>query len=257
VSSSAKRALRILDLVGRADRPLSLSEIAREVESPPATAFRALDALARAGLIARYQASARYVLGHTTERLRQSVIARFPIREVCLPYLRQLASASGETASLNVRLGWYGVRIASVPGDGEIAHLPPLGEAEPLGASYRGHAILAFLSDHEVGRYCRWPANRRARAPREARLADVRRRGFALGDADFDGRHPLALPISGPDGIIASLAIEGPALDSGGAETASLSDARTLARAIEALSRTKPQLFTNPFAHIDADMVAL
>jgi DNA-binding IclR family transcriptional regulator len=257
MSSSAKRALHILDMIGHSDRPLGLSEIARGVQSPPATAFRALDALTRAGLVARYQASSRYVLGHTAERLRQSVIARFPMRDVCLPYLRQLASASGETASLNVRLGWYAVRIATVPGAGEIAHLPSLGEAVALGDSYRGRAMLAFLADQEAARYRNWAGTRRAPVPAAARLAAIRRSGFAAGDTDFGGGRPLAFSIRGAHGVLASLAVEGPVLRDGAPEDAAPRDGRAIAAAIEALARTKPALFENPFAHIDPDTVAL
>ena len=122
MSSSAKRALRILEFFGHADHPLGVTEIARALSLSPGTVFRGIDALHRADLVSRYQSSSRYVLGHNAERLRQSVFARFRIRELALPYLHQLASVSGDTASLHVRLGWYSVRIASAPGTAEVTN---------------------------------------------------------------------------------------------------------------------------------------
>ena len=73
MSSSAKRALKIVEVLSGADRPLGVTEIARALALPPGTVFRGLDALLRAGLVARYQASSRYVPGPLAERLRQIV----------------------------------------------------------------------------------------------------------------------------------------------------------------------------------------
>ena len=99
MSSSSVRALRILDEVARSDQPLTVTQIARALGLPAGTVFRSLDALLRTGLAARYRSSARYVPGPAAERLQRSLIANFPIREVCIPYLRQIASISGERTS--------------------------------------------------------------------------------------------------------------------------------------------------------------
>ena len=120
MSSSAKRALKILAAVGHSGRAMGVTEIARALGVAPGTAFRGLDALQRANLLARHPALPRYVLGPSALGLRQSLLSLFPIRDVCLPYLRQLASASGETSSLHVRIGWYAARIATAPGAAEM-----------------------------------------------------------------------------------------------------------------------------------------
>src|SRR5690348_11071491 len=160
MSSSARRSLQILETIGRSTRPLGVTEIAREMRLPPGTVFRSLDALVKAGLAARYQASSRYVIGNTAERLRRSLLARFRMREAVLPYLHQLASVSGETAGLHVRLGWYGLRVASALGTGEVANAPVLGETYVLGDHFAGKAILASLSSDDVARYRSWCAAR-------------------------------------------------------------------------------------------------
>src|ERR1700686_4111441 len=125
MGSSTRRALRILGTVGAAERPLGATEIGRALGISAGTVFRGLDALERAGYVARFQSSAKFVLGKTVGALRQNLFARFAIRDICMPYLRQLAFASGETASLTVRLGWYGVGIAAAPGTHEVPSSPP------------------------------------------------------------------------------------------------------------------------------------
>src|SRR5215831_4977813 len=167
LSRSASRALRILETVGAAERPLGPTEIGQSLGIAAGTAFRGLDALERAGFLARFQASPKFVLGKSVAALRQSLLARFPIRDVTAPYLRQLAFASGETCSLTVRLGWHGLRIAAAPGTNEVTSAPPLGGVRPLGEGCAGRAILAHLGSDAPD------AQGLARA-----LAEVRTRGF-------------------------------------------------------------------------------
>jgi len=269
VSSSAKRALRILRHIGRADRPLGVSEIARDLSLPAGTVFRSLDALARADLIARYRSSSRYVPGHAAELLRRSLIARFDIRQVCLPYMRQLASMSGETVSLHVRLGWYAVRIGSAPGAGEVMNSPPLGEAQALGECHAGRAILAFLPQAEIANYRCWAAER-GLAPARA-LRGIAAAGYALCASE------IAFPIRVENCAIAVLAVEGPVDTVDGARpgrraevlreaeprrtaghlTMTISAWQQIVANIETLARAQPALFENPLAHIGADSILL
>ena len=261
MSSSAKRALRILEFVSDADHPLGVTEIARILSLAPATVFRSLDALSRADLVSRYQSSSRYVLGAAADRLCQSLIARFRIRELSLPYLRQLASVSGESTSLHVRLGWYSVRIASAPGIAEVTNAPLIGDTRILGDTYPGKAILAFLSDAEIARYGAWAQAHELHMPeKEVRdLRSVRKRGVALGTAELGQTGmPVAFPIRVRDAAIAALSIDGPVLDRPlDSHSSPFSDWLLIVRHLESLAHSQPALFENPFAHIDPDTIVL
>ena len=194
MSSSAKRALRILATVGHSGRAMGVTEIARALGVAPGTAFRGLDALQRANLLARHPASPRYVLGPSALGLRQSLLSLFPIRDVCLPYLRQLASASGETSSLHVRIGWYSARIATAPGAAEVTSGASVSGAACLSADFAGRTILAHLGKAEIGRHLAWLSSRGLSAPAglESELAVIRARGFARGSGREGG---VAFPI--------------------------------------------------------------
>jgi DNA-binding IclR family transcriptional regulator len=244
MSSSSTRALRILDEIARSDHPMSVTEIARALALPPGTVFRSVDALLRTGLAARYQASARYVTGPAAERLQRNLIARFGIREICLPWLRQLASISTETVSLHVRIGWNEVRICSVPGTGEVMTLPPLGEMHELGQSCAGQAILAFVPKAEIAAYMArksvevQPNLRRA-------LNRIASRGFATADGEHGTT--MAFPVRF-NSQTTSITIEGPF--AGSATSEQMSDCRQVIDNIEALASAQPSLFANPFAHL-------
>jgi DNA-binding IclR family transcriptional regulator len=247
MSSSASRALRILETVGAAERPLGPTEIGQALGIAAGTAFRGLDALERAGFLARFQASPKFILGKSVAALRQGLLARFPIRDVTAPYLRQLAFASGETVSLTVRLGWYGLRIATASGTNEVTSAPPLGAVRPL-AEGLGRAILAHLT---------------VDAPDAERiggtLAEIRARGFATEETAFArGRAALAFPLRRGAEAIAAIAIEGPVVElARPAAHADLPRWREIVHAVERLAQARPALFAGPFDHLDPDEVVL
>ena len=263
MSSSARRALRILEAIGAAGRPPGATEIGRALGLSAGTVFRGLDALERAGCVARFQSSAKFVLGKSVAALRQSLLARFPIREVCAPYLRQLAFASRETASLTVRLGWYGVRIAAAPGTNEVTSSPPLGAVRPLGEGCAGRAILAHLVPESAEAFAAWARRRGARAA-DARsfardLAEIRRRGFAAEETPFArGRAALAFPLRAGAAALAAIAIEGPVVALGRpAAHEDLPRWREIVHSVERLAQARPDLFAGPFDHLDPDAIVL
>jgi len=260
MSSSTRRALRILEEVGGAERPLGATEVARALGISAGTAFRGLDALERAGYVGRFQSSAKFVLGKTVGTLRQNLFARFAIRDICMPYLRQLAFASGETASLTVRLGWYGVRIAAAPGTNEVTSSPPLGAVRLLGEGCASHAILAALAPGAAADYAAWGRRHRKPMPDPKALArslaEIRRRGFATEETAFArGRAALAFGLKGGG---AAIAIEGPVLDLARPDTHDdLPHWREIVQSVERLAQARPALFAGPFDHLDPDDIVL
>jgi DNA-binding IclR family transcriptional regulator len=267
MSSSAKRALKVLELVASGGRPMGVTEIARLLDASAGTVFRTLDALQKSSYADRYLHSSRYVLGPASSRLRHSLFAGFKIREAALPFLRQAASSMGETASLIVPLGWYGVRIASARGSNEVTNAPALGVVGPLGGHYASRAILAHFSTARQDAYFEWvrteekiplPLRERGKAadqwPRlgvtRAEIAAVARNGFA------NEEKALALPIRSEGEAIASLAIEGPIYHGAARGRDAVVQCREIVREIEAIVAARPVLFTNPFAHIDPATIA-
>ncbi len=236
MSSSAARALRILDEIACSDRPLGVTAIARMLSLPPGTVFRSLDALLRAGLIARYRASTRYVVGPAAEGLQRKLIAQFSVREVCLPYLRQLASITGETVSLHVRIGTNEARICSVPGTGEIMTPPPLGDMHLLSETCPGRVMLAFMAAAALSR--KSPPGLRTS------LRAIRARGFAYAR----GEQPaIAFPVRVGTDAVAAVSIEGPAI---GPDWPQLPECLQVIATIEALAEAQPTRFANPFDHL-------
>ena len=256
MSSSAARALRILAAIGESGRPIGVTEIARSLGVAPGTAFRGLDALERAHFIARHPSAPRYVPGATALALRQSLIAQFPIRDVALPYLRQLASSTGETCSLHVRIGWHAARIATAPGAAEVTSGAALKGTEPLASGFAGRAILAFLDRNQAAKHRAWADLHGFTLPKtfEGELDAIRKSGLSRRSGPHGG---VAFPIRVRDQAFASVAVEGSNFADAALESAAFSHAADAARDIEAVVQASPGSSHQPFDHIDPEDLRL
>lgn len=257
MSSSAKRALKILAAIGESGRPMGVTEIARALGIAPGTAFRGLDALQSAGLLSRHPSAPRFVLGPTALGLRQSLLSLFGIRDISLPYLRQLASATGETSSLHVRIGWYAARAAIAPGSQEVTSGAILKGTQLLSAEPTGRAILAHLPRNQIARFLAWATARGIVIPEglERELAALRARGFAASSPPDSGC--VACPIRKSDQAFAAITLEGPGFAGASSTSQRIAECRAIAGAIEALVKANPDMGRQPFEHIDPGDIVL
>jgi DNA-binding IclR family transcriptional regulator len=176
--------------------------------------------------------------------------------------LRSLAEITGETVSLTVRIGWYGLRLAGVYGSRDIYHHDRLGEAAPLHQNLAGRGILAFLRDNERDRY-RVFMETHHHDPEgpdwnsvEALLSRARETGFEHEELSSDGRAAIALPVRDPQGeVMASLAINGPVYlpATGDGQIEALAARDFLEGAVAA----SPAEFVSPFAGVAADEIVI
>lgn len=260
--ASALRALRILESVGRSERAMGVAELAREHGLSSGTAFRSLDALEQSGYVAKYQLSARYVLGPAVHQLRQSLLARFRLRDASLPYLHQLAFASGETVSLTVPVGWYGLLLAAAQGMNEVTSSPQVGSVHHLEQSCAGLALLAFSGDKSVEAYLAWRSGDDA-AINEGRLRqqvrETRDRGFAVEVHEYaQDRAVVAFPVHGLTTPIAAITIEGPAFQTDpNVSRETLKKWLGILQPLQKLVTSRAGDFINPFGHLDPSSIKL
>jgi DNA-binding IclR family transcriptional regulator len=255
--------MRILEEIGRADRPMSVTELARKLGHVPGTVFRSLDALEHSGYVARFRSSSRYVPGPSVNQLRQSLLTRFRLRDVSLPYLHQLAFASGETVSLTMAVGWYGVRLAAALGTNEVTNSPSVGVVRALDQTCAGRAILAFLPKDKLGKYRTWAHHAKGGDTQEKLFDEDLRatqdRGFAVEVASFaQDRASVAFAVHGNTGPIAGIAIEAPVLqlDRAGYHD-NLDQWIDIVQSLQKVVSARPAAFAGPFAHIDPASIVL
>jgi DNA-binding IclR family transcriptional regulator len=252
VNSSAIHVFEVLRLVARTDEPLGVSEISRRLGLPASTVYRALITLEESDYLVRHQNMPRYELGQMPQLLNRGLVHRFRLHAASRAHLHALAERTGETASLTVRLGWYGLRLAGVYGSHDIYHRDRLGEVLPLHRTVAGIGILAFLGDMEVEAYGTFVERQGIAFDRKAIMTMItaaRSDGIVCGD-DVQG---VAVPVRNPAGeVLASIALSAAHLDAG-------DDAvwREVRDALEAEIAQRPAHFVSPFAHIPPDEIVI
>ena len=259
--SSSRHIFEVLRYVSASLQPVSVTDVAKGLKLATTTAHRALATLEEAHYVSRYQGAPRFVMGPMVQGLFEAFFARFGLRDLAMPYLRALALLTGETVSLMVPVGWYGVRIALVPGTKEVIHTGPLGEARRLADGLASQALLSTFPDDQVEQVLRAdPSCRTAAAKARVRagIAEVRSRGHALEDMPIRaGYAAVAVPLRGIEPVAAGvIAIEGPVVKRRPEKPLPIEWLRIFAE-IETQVRANPARFRNHYAHLPAKDIVL
>jgi DNA-binding IclR family transcriptional regulator len=189
------------------------------------------------------------------------LLNQFELTAASRPFLQQLAQETGETVSLNVRLGWYSLRLSGIYGSRDIYHRDRLGELALLHQSLAGRAILAFLPAGTLPELARFLRDELGEAPAVDQWADLQ---TAMQTARENAVHAealqmspgfsaIAMPVRDNTGAaIACITINGPVYPSKNirAQLAIRDD-------LERLIAATPKRFISPFAHIPADKMRL
>ena len=252
---SSRAVFAVLRAIATTGGVSSAAEIAKKLQLPITTATRALNTLEAAGYVVRHKGSARFALGKSGQRLAYSFMAQFPIRDLALPYLQQLTLLSGHSSSLFIRLGWYSVRIALIPGTSSIVNVAPIGEARPLTMGAPSLAMLAQVSEAEFAR-----AAEAGGSPAQLRETCERVvvQGYAWQVSQLEsGGYDLAFPLRDPTGsMLAAIAIEG-LIVSVEKSRQQIDQARDVIAPLQtALAHEERQLIPH-YEHIDPDDIRL
>jgi IclR family transcriptional regulator, KDG regulon repressor len=145
MTTSAARAFDILDeVVGRSE-PAGLMELAAATGLDKSTASRLLALLCDRGLVARDPATRRYEPGPSLLLLGTRVLDGSMLRATAHSHMQRLRDLSGETVTLQLRVGLQRVCIDGVESLQLVRRVIHIGEANPLYIGVSGKVITAFL----------------------------------------------------------------------------------------------------------------
>lgn len=237
--------------------PVGVAEVGREMNLPTSTAHRVLATAADAGFASQDTTGAKYELGVRAHMLVHGLFRQFGVQRAALPILSRLAQELGETATLDVRIGWLAVRIAGFEGWGEIHAGRRIGQIAPLSESAGGLAILAQLDCEND--YLAWAQGQNGRGIKagavRAELGRVRSQGFARTVQPGADGAEIAFPVRAADGH----ALAAVCVDSQGPLLAERPDPEMLGvilaqvAELEAVLAAEPELARDAFAHLDPD----
>ncbi|HYI34176.1 MAG TPA: IclR family transcriptional regulator [Glaciibacter sp.] len=197
---AVEKALDVLEFLAGANGPVSQNQIAQETGRSVAQIFRVLSVLERRGYIARDADSNLYTL---TMMLFDVAHRHEPLRSLvwlATPAMRTLARTVEQSCNLGIRDGDEIVIIAQADSPSDFGFRVRAGATFPLIGPSSGELLLAF----ELPEAMRTPGT-----DRDARLAEIRRNGYAeQSDQLYPGVIDMAFPILRKDGsAVAALTV--------------------------------------------------
>lgn len=201
-------------------RPRSVSEVADRLGVHATTALRILHALHGWRLLDRRPDGA-YSLGAAVMELGQRALESIDIRDVALPFMRDLNQATGETVHLAILTNGHVVFIEKIESQHPVRMYSRIGLIAPLHCTGVAKAILAQLPPAEqdalIDATDLTEYTQHTLTTPEALRADLeltRARGFAVDEQEHElGIRCVAAPIMHADGRVAgSLSVSAPGM---------------------------------------------
>jgi DNA-binding IclR family transcriptional regulator len=182
------RGTRVLDAVMASDRPLTVSDLARQLELPKSTVHGICATLLDLGLLARRNATA-FLIGPRVMRYANAFLAQTDLTAEFGALWDSLTVLAEETITLSVLDGCEVVYIACRNSSSALGITFRIGMRLPAPFTATGKAILSTMPEGQVRKLLAgaWPAPLTSRSVtgidallRE--LAACRRRGFSIDD---------------------------------------------------------------------------
>lgn len=222
VIGSAFRTLKVLLAFGAAPHRFTLAELVASSKLEKSSVYRSLKTLEAAGFLSQSD-DGRFGLTRVVHLLSSAVTHErtASLVEIAAPVMDELAVVTGESVHLGALAGDQTVVLdrRESPAKVRLASVV-LGQSVPLHAGAVPKAVLAYVSDDVRARVLASLPTLPAYASRTARdaaslereLVQVRHRGFALSDADFDeAARGAGAPIFDASGeVIGGISVGGP-----------------------------------------------
>jgi DNA-binding IclR family transcriptional regulator len=211
---SLARGLTILDKFVNADRSLSITELADNLNIDKSTVSRLVKTLVNYGYVQSERGSRRYVLGRQAHLIGWQLYNRIPVREVAHPYVSSLAEQTGEAAHTAVVFGGKALVIDDVEVEGSMLRVVgETGRMIPLHCTAVGKGLLAFAKLPLPDELSKWTESTIIMPEQlQHHLETIREQGYALDDEEYEpGIRCLAAPVYNFMGLaIAVIGISGP-----------------------------------------------
>lgn len=211
-TQAVDRAASLIDLVVRAEDPITFTEISEETGLARSTTSRLLAALERTQLLER-DATGAYIAGPLFALYAAQHNPWPQVARLARPALEELRDRTGETVNLGVARGESVVHIAQIDStyvlgarDWTQVDVPP--HCSSLGKVLYAHDCLPLPHGPLEQRTPRTVADVDAL---KAELAEVRSLGYAVTIDELElGLTAIAAPVEGREGVIAAVGVSGP-----------------------------------------------
>jgi DNA-binding IclR family transcriptional regulator len=214
VIGALERGIDILELLGERGE-MRLADVAKELETSRATAFRTLATLQSRGYVEHVRAARVYRLGHALQTLAAGATSS-AVPRVAAPAMAELRAVTTETVNLGVVRRGRIVYVAILDGVHALRVNSEVGEEVPPHATAIGKSILSVLPLEQRAIFLRpepYPSFTErtitTRAALDDELRATAKRGYGIDDQETGvGAVCIAAPIVGVDGYpIAAISV--------------------------------------------------
>jgi DNA-binding IclR family transcriptional regulator len=189
---SVSKVLDLLEHLGAARGPRSVSDIARDTGLNVSTAFRQLQTLVARGFVEQDAGHRGYALGPRLYQLASAYLKGSDLAALARPHLEALRDAVGETAYLVILRQGEIVQLGKADGQKVVSASFRTAEREPAFCTATGKVLLTGLDAESLERYldgvelrAYTPNTITDRAMLGREIASVRKRGYGLDIEEF------------------------------------------------------------------------
>lgn len=219
VSSTALKALAVLDFLGEQRRPVTVGDVATAIGADRTTAYRMLLTLVQSGYVLKEQDSRHYRLSFKVLSLARYLVSEDDRSRHILACLRRISDETGETVHYSVLERDAAVLVFRAKGSQRVAVDFQIGDRSPLHCTSIGKVLLAFqdmrATETIIAAGLPKVAPNTITDPDQLRqaLARTRAQGYAYDDLELaPDMRCLAIPVFENGGEVpGGIAISGPA----------------------------------------------
>lgn len=147
---TAVRTLEAFEAFGRAQKPLTLSELARAIRAPVSSCHGLVTTLRNRGYVYSVGANRQVYPTRRILDVAEAIVRNDPLLETAAPVLARLRDDTGETVILGGLEPDAVVYLEVIEGLHTIRYTAKPGELKPLHSSAIGKAMLASLGAEEL-----------------------------------------------------------------------------------------------------------
>ena len=215
---SVERALTILELLAEKQQGLTTSEISRRAGIPKSSASYLLRTLAARGYLRRNSETGQFTPGIRMLSLGGQAVQGMQLREVALPYLRQIVERTRLGTHLAILDHGDAVYVERIESPGFIKMAIWVGKRVAPQVTAIGKALICYLERHEiqeiVGTHQVSPVSAKTILSLPHLLEELgltRQRGYAFDDEEHArGVRCVAAPVVAASGeVVAALGVSG------------------------------------------------
>ena len=216
-SSTALRALHVMEMLGAAGRPLSVADVANGINADRSTAYRMLMTLHDAGYVRRDASEKYYQLGYKLLSLTKGLLNDGERTELIGTALQRISTETQETAHYSVFDRDACVLVQRSKGTQLVTVDFQIGDRSPLHCSSAGKVLLAFLDMRRIEEIMarglpKYAVNTITKPEAlRAELRNIRAQGHAIDDLEFhDDMRCVSVPVFDKSGMCAAISLSGP-----------------------------------------------